>query len=165
MTDPTARPDEVGRITFRKADSADLPALAGLRMAFLSEVGPKGADAPDGSLRASIMAYFRAAMADGSFVAYVALDGASIVGTSGVSFYGKPPNAGNPTGLAAYVSNMYTLPAYRRMGIAGRLLTLILEAARGRGCGKAYLDATDMGRPIYERRGFAANAGMMELRL
>jgi GNAT superfamily N-acetyltransferase len=49
---------------------------------------------------------------------------------------------------------MYTLPAYRRRGIASELLRRTILEARSRGLSALRLQSTDDGRPIYERAGF-----------
>ena len=50
--------------------------------------------------------------------------------------------------------NMYTDPEYRRKGIAMRTLDLLVQEAWGRGIHFIALEATSMGRPLYERYGF-----------
>lgn len=50
--------------------------------------------------------------------------------------------------------NMYTDPDYRRRGIARHTLELLVEEAKKKGISHISLEATDMGRPLYERFGF-----------
>lgn len=50
--------------------------------------------------------------------------------------------------------NMYTAPEYRRQGIAFHTLDLLVKAAKERGISQIALEATDMGRPLYEKYGF-----------
>ncbi|MCM1112761.1 MAG: GNAT family N-acetyltransferase [Muribaculum sp.] len=52
--------------------------------------------------------------------------------------------------------NLYTKPEYRRRGIAYRTLELLVEEARERGIAQIALEATAMGRPLYEKFGFVA---------
>ena len=59
-------------------------------------------------------------------------------------------------GKTAGVSNVATLPGYRRRGLAGRLLTLALSEARAEGCALATLTATPEARPLYASLGFRA---------
>ena len=46
--------------------------------------------------------------------------------------------------------NMYTAPAYRRQGIAFHTLDLLVKDAREQGVSQIALEATEMGRPLYE---------------
>ena len=50
--------------------------------------------------------------------------------------------------------NMYTVPEHRGKEIASKLLEYLMEEARDRGCTKVTLNASKMGRPLYEKRGF-----------
>ena len=60
--------------------------------------------------------------------------------------------------------NMYTHPDYRRRGIAYQVLDLLVGEARKRGIDAVSLEATDMGRPLYEKYGFVPMEHEMELR-
>lgn len=59
--------------------------------------------------------------------------------------------------------NMYTAPAYRRQGIAYRMLDLLTAEAAERGILQIALEATDMGRLLYQKYGFIAARDEMEL--
>lgn len=50
--------------------------------------------------------------------------------------------------------NMYTNPNYRRRGIASKTLDLLVAASKERGITSITLEATLMGRPLYEKYGF-----------
>lgn len=64
------------------------------------------------------------------------------------------PTYHNPTGRKAYIMNMYTSPDYRRKGIAYKTLDLLVSSAKEKGISAISLEATDMGRPLYEKYGF-----------
>ena len=61
--------------------------------------------------------------------------------------------------------NMYTHPEYRRKGIALHTLDLLVSEARQRGITSISLEATDTGKPLYEKYGFVAADHEMELPL
>lgn len=63
----------------------------------------------------------------------------------------------------AYIMNMYTAPEYRRQGIAFQTLDLLVKDAKEQGVLQIALEATDMGRPLYERYGFVKMEDEMEL--
>lgn len=106
-------------------------------------------------------AYYSRALADGTHVAYLVLDGETVAGAGGVSFFSVMPTYHKPRGLRAYIMNMYTHPAYRRRGIARRTLELLVAEARRRKVDRIDLEATDMGRPLYESFGFREIPGEM----
>ncbi len=59
--------------------------------------------------------------------------------------------------------NMYTRPEYRRRGIASKTLDLLVKDIRARGITAISLEASDMGRPVYEKYGFVNMDCEMEL--
>ena len=78
-------------------------------------------------------------------------DGETLAGTGAVSYFQVMPTVHNPTGWKAYLMNLYTAPQYRRQGIATRILTRLVEDAHRRGVTAISLEATAMGRPLYEK--------------
>ena len=60
---------------------------------------------------------------------------------------------------------MYTDPAYRRQGIARKLLSLVVDEARAYGCGAVQITASDMGVLLYTDFGFVKNENFMQYTL
>ena len=116
-------------------------------------------------LAENICNYYRQALADESHVAYLVFDGERFVGCGGVTFYQDMPTRANSSGRVANIMNIYTHSDYRRQGIALQMVDLLVKEARRRGAGMVTLDATDMGRPVYEKYGFTQIKGEMELKL
>ncbi|MDR2937359.1 MAG: GNAT family N-acetyltransferase [Prevotellaceae bacterium] len=141
-------------ITYRKATLHDAEKLAKIRSIFLREASNVFSESEKNSVEQANFEYFKKALCDNSFVAWLALDGEEIVATSGVSFSAEPPSFKVPNGKVAYIMNMYTFPTHRKRGIATELFTKIVEEAKLLGCKKITLSATDMGRPLYEKYGF-----------
>ena len=107
--------------------------------------------------------YYKNALNNGSHIAYLVFDGDHFVGTGGVSFYQVMPTYHNSSGRKAYIMNMYTKPEYRRMGIAGKTLDMLVRDIKMRGITAISLEATDMGRDLYEKYGFVKMDHEMEL--
>jgi GNAT superfamily N-acetyltransferase len=72
----------------------------------------------------------------------------------------RPPYPGNATGLDGYVTNMYTLPAYRRRGLARQLLEVLIAHARQVGIKRLFLESSREGQQLYEGFGFRLSRGM-----
>lgn len=85
--------------------------------------------------------YYNRHMADGTFVSWIAKDGDKIIGTSGMSFVGKPPYFGCPSGKIGLLSSMFTNPNYRRKGIAKELPSRVVSEAKEYGCGTVQITA------------------------
>ena len=72
------------------------------------------------------------------------------------------PTYHNPSGRKAYIMNMYTAPAYRRLGIAYRTLELLMQDIKTQGISQITLEATKAGRKLYEKFGFVPMKNEME---
>ena len=110
-------------ITYRKLEESDLDTFISMRITQLREEGAT----EDIDLIPALKDYYHRHLADGTFVSWLALDGGKIIGTSGMSFVEKPPYFSCPTGRIGLLSSMFTEPSYRRMGIAKKLLNLVVE--------------------------------------
>lgn len=108
--------------------------------------------------------YYKRALKTGEHIAYLVYDGETFIGAGGVSFYQVMPTYHNPTGKKAYIMNMYTEPKYRRQGIAFHTLDLLVKDAKDMGVSQIALEATDMGRPLYEKYGFVTIEAEMEIK-
>ena len=150
-------------LTFRKADVADLELLVKNRIEVLRAANGLSDDTDMSLVEQESRDYYRHAFEHGGHVALLVYDGDSFAGCGGVSFYRVMPTYHNPTGRCAYIMNMYTNPEYRRQGIAYHTLDLLIKDAREQGISHITLEATDMGRPLYERYGFVKMENEMEL--
>ena len=148
-------------IIYRKLTENDLETFINMRINQLREEG--ATDEMD--LSPALMDYYQRHLANGTFVSWLALDGDSIIGTSGMSFVEKPPYFGCPTGRIGLLSSMYTNPDYRRQGIAKELLRRVVEEARAYGCGTVQITASDMGVLLYSDFGFVKNKNFMQYKL
>ncbi|MCL2077521.1 MAG: GNAT family N-acetyltransferase [Oscillospiraceae bacterium] len=140
-------------INYRKAIVSDVAVLAKIRSIFIAEA-TGCSESEREKLETANKAYFEVALADDSFVAWLALDGEKIIATSGLSFSVVPPTGDCISGRVAYIMNMFTYPEYRKQGIGTELFKRIADEAKSRGYNKITLSATDMGRPLYEKYGF-----------
>lgn len=139
---------------------ADVAALVCLRKQQLTDEGFFACQ----NIDAQLQDYFNSTLADGSFIAWLALDKDVVVATSGLCFYQLPPNFSNPSGKNAYITNMFTLKEYRRQGIASALLEKILFEARSLDVSVVRLHASSDGKGIYAKHGFVPTDGYMALR-
>jgi GNAT superfamily N-acetyltransferase len=98
-------------------------------------------------------------------VEWVAEENNVIIATAAIVFYEFPPSYTNESGIKGYITNMYTAPAYRGRGIAASLLDKLRTEAKERKVQLLWLNASKMGRPVYQRLGFKDSYDWMELRL
>ena len=145
---------------YRKAIAADARELARIRSLFIAEISNL-TEKERVNMERCNKEYFDTSFANDSFAAWVAVNENEIIATSGLSFSVVPPNATCIDGRVAYIMNIFTLPEYRRQGIATNLFKLILEEAKIRGYKRITLNATSKGKPLYEKFGFKDVIGDM----
>ena len=150
-------------LLYRKATAEDTGLLTETRIEVLRAANGLSADADMAEVERQSRAYYEEALRDETHTAYLVFDGSRFVGAGGISYYRVMPTYHNPSGYKAYIMNMYTRPEYRRMGIAYRTLDLLVQDARDRGISCITLEATAMGRPLYEKYGFTAMDSEMAL--
>ncbi len=140
----------------------DIEDLMAVRLEMLRVVNGLPADAPfDEQLVNCSREYFL----HGDQTTVLAKDGARAIGCASISYITIMPTFSHPTGKRAHLMNVYTNAQYRRQGIARRMIQLLLDEARDRGCTEISLDATSDGRPLYEAMGFHENTEGMALQL
>ncbi|MDE7426794.1 MAG: GNAT family N-acetyltransferase [Muribaculaceae bacterium] len=106
--------------------------------------------------------YYAQHLADGSHLAVVAgCDGAEC-GCGAVCFTEELPSPDNPSGLCAYLMNIYVRPDFRGEGVATAVVKHLIKEALKRNCNKIYLETTAQAKPVYEALGFADMPDMMK---
>jgi GNAT superfamily N-acetyltransferase len=137
---------------YRIAGPRDIDQLIELRLRMQADVHPGQSPAPD--YEAIVRDYFTRTIADGSSTTAVAEAEGRIISTATVIVYEKTPSYSGMRGLAGYISNVYTDPAFRGRGIATEVMRKVVEHASERGVDKLHLTATSLGKGVYERVGF-----------
>ena len=150
------------KLLYKKATIEDIDLLTKTRIEVLRAANKLSDDVDMSEVEKQSYEYYKRALLDGSHTAYLVFDEQKIVGTGGVSYFQVMPTYHNPSGLKAYIMNMYTNPEYRRRGIAIETLRLLVEDAKEKGISAISLEATDMGRPLYEKFGFVKLNDEME---
>lgn len=146
--------------TLRPATVADAHVLAHFRTAMFGDFGVE----PEEGQEAFWTAYFQAALTDGRYWAVLASESAQVVACAGLMFFPVVPVPSDPSGIRAHVQGVYTLPGHRGRGLGEALTREVLREAQARGLKSANLNASVMGRGVYERLGFT-EARAPELRL
>ena len=151
--------------TFRLATAADAELLAQMRLEMRRERETAVCAIPTAEFFRCNVEFFRTHLASGDFISFLAFDGDEAAACSGMSFQVHPPTYLNPSGKSGYITNMFTRPRWRHRGLAKKLVDLLVDAARAAGCKSLALNASKMGRPLYEKYGFKPVDGEMSLEL
>lgn len=91
---------------------------------------------------------------NGDHITVLAIDDGKVIGCASMSFMRIMPTFSHPTGKRAHLMNVYTRSEYRRQGIARKMVKMLIDETWKRGATEISLDATTMGRPLYESLGF-----------
>ncbi len=150
-------------LTYKRATSEDIETLTETRIKVLRAANELPADIDMSEVEKQSYDYYKNALCDGTHIAYLIFDENCFVGAGGVSFYQVMPTYHNPSGKKAYIMNMYTHPDYRRKGIAYKTLDMLIRDTKRKGITAISLEATAMGRPLYEKYGFVKMNDEMEL--
>jgi len=150
-------------ITYRKGTMGDIDLLVKTRIEVLRAANKLNEHTDMTAVEQETRLYYNRALRDNSHTAYLVFDGDTFIGAGGVSYYTVMPTYHNPTGKKAYIMNMYVRPGYRRAGIATKTLSLLVKDAGDKGTGMITLEATSMGKPLYEKFGFVPMQNEMEL--
>ena len=150
-------------LTYKRATIEDINVLTTTRIEVLRAANKLSEDTDMSKVEMQSYNYYQRALCDGSHIAYLVFDENRFVGAGGVSFFQVMPTYHNPSGNKAYIMNMYTNPEYRRKGIAYKTLDMLIRDAKNKGVTAISLEATDMGRPLYEKYGFVKMNDEMEL--
>lgn len=141
--------------SLRMATAADAEALIRLRMDFLQENGGPPDAATQNALLSQLAGYFPRALAAGTFCAALAEEAGEITSCAFLTVCEKPAGPKFITGKTATLLNVYTRPAHRRRGLAQTVVARAIEEAKRLGVSSINLTATDAGKPLYEKLGFA----------
>lgn len=137
----------------RMATAADAPVIAQHRVRMFRDMGaPPETEA---AIEAATAAQVALLLTAGEYVGWLAeADGAVVAGV-GVLMHPRLPRHENPAGRPeAYLLNVYTEPAYRREGLATRLIEQVFDWCRAHDIPRVALHASDEGRSVYEQLGF-----------
>ncbi len=143
-----------GKFEYRKATIEDIDELVKTRIMVLRAANKLSDDVNMSVVEQESYAYYKRALESGEHIAYLVYDTDKFIGAGGVSLYQVMPTYHNPSGKKAYIMNMFTAPEYRRQGIAFHTLDLLVKDVKKKGVSHITLEATDMGRPLYEKYGF-----------
>lgn len=141
---------------FKKASLSDLEILVSTRVNVLRSANQLDLSVDMKEVEKSSRLYYQEALASDNHTAFLVYnDDDNVIGAGAVSYYQVMPTYHNPSGKKAYIMNMYVAPEHRRKGIATKLLDLLIADSKERGIDYITLEATQMGRKLYENYGFS----------
>ena len=146
-------------LTFRSATLADVPTIVQHRRAMFETMGYH-----DGAALARMDANFRNWVSEklqrGEYQGWFILDNQAIIAGAGVYVYTWAPGPTDASATRGVIYNVFTEPAFRRQGLARRLMQTALQWCQSQGIKTVTLHASDEGRALYESLGFEQTSEM-----
>lgn len=144
--------------TIRQIEPGELALVLRHRVEMFRDMGH---EADLERIRALSEPFFAKALADRTYVAWVAEDesGAAVSGV-GVLLLPYQPGPNDTRAERAFIINVYTEKEHRRQGLAKRLMEQAVAWCRAEGFGMVSLHASTEGRPLYDALGFRATNEM-----
>ena len=147
-------------VEIRIATNDDIELLMSSRLEMLKVVNNLPADY---EYSEEIVRESRNYFLNGDHITVLAVDDGEVIGCASMSFMWIMPTFSHPTGKRAHLMNVYTRSEYRRQGIARKMVNMLIDETWKRGATEISLDATTMGRPLYESLGFTNSTECMVL--
>lgn len=147
-----------------KATKNDIEALMKIRMEMLKEVNSLSDDYVfDKSFIENCRKNFECTGETQTDI--LCIENGEPVACANLCYLSMMPAFSHPTGKRGHLMNVYVKKDFRRKGLAKKMLELLIEDAKSRKVTEISLDATEMGRPLYEAMGFCCNASAMTMKL
>lgn len=147
-------PTVMGNVVLRMADREETQALTEIRMAYLKDEHGELEHGTAEVIRRQLPGYFARHLGRDLHV-FVAVDAQGEMAASAFLLVTeRPAKPDCISGKNGTVLNVYTEPAYRRQGIAGQLMEMLLKKAEEMDLSYVNLKATKEGYGLYKKLGF-----------
>jgi GNAT superfamily N-acetyltransferase len=141
-------------LIIRRATPDDVGIIAGHRARMFQDTGRLD-DERAAAMIELLKPIMRPMLASGEYHGWlVVADDVAVVAGAGVQIRTLLPRPETDVAREALVVNVYVEPAYRRQGLARRLMEAILVWCHEHGVERVSLHASSMGQPLYEALGF-----------
>ncbi|MCX6138581.1 MAG: GNAT family N-acetyltransferase [Ignavibacteriales bacterium] len=140
--------------SYRKALPSEIETLIDLRVEFLLDIHPDIDDTLRALIRKGTAEYLTARIAEKKYVGYFGIAEGSIVCSSGMLIHALPPLLSAEGRTIGHILNFFTRTPFRGKGYGYGLMEFIKTAAKEEGVSRLFLNATDMGYPLYAKCGF-----------
>jgi len=150
----------MAEVKIRAADVSDVATLIHHRRMMWWDMGRRDENALR-LLETAANEYFQAALAEGSYVGFLAESASgAVIGGGGIVVSAWPGVLGQRQPRRAMILNMYVEREHRRQGVARALMEMMIAWCKENEFASVALHASDQGRALYERLGFKPTTEM-----
>ncbi|MGL4737430.1 MAG: GNAT family N-acetyltransferase [Cellulosilyticaceae bacterium] len=147
-----------------KLDKSHLNDFVDMRISLFRELGEVSETEDIAPLRLSTMQYFLSHI-DQDLLCWAVVVDEKIVSIASLNLFSRIPYLENLSGREGYILNIYTLPDYRKRGLAGKLVNSIIDYAKENEIKRLWLNSSEQGKSVYTSCGFEEVENAMELYL
>jgi GNAT superfamily N-acetyltransferase len=148
-------------LTFRKAEDAELDAVAALRWHWVVE---ENAGSPVLPRDEFITTFGQWASAHAhTHSCYVALKGREVIGMAWLAVLPRVPSPRALARASGDLQSVFVHPEYRNAGIGGQLIAHVMESAAQLGVERVIVHSSIRAIPAYQRAGFQASSRLMDI--
>jgi len=145
----------------RRAKREDLEQFVENRLEFVTLI--RKIEHPD-EFCSRTKAYLEEHIDKEDLVIFIAVDQEKIVSSCMTCTFQTAPLPSCPTGKMAELLNVYTRSAYRRKGLAEKLIRMLLAELKENNVEKVILEYTEAGFPLYQKLGFTEVGHQMQMK-
>jgi GNAT superfamily N-acetyltransferase len=160
-------PSKSKGFTLREATEQDIPQLSIHHRKMFEEIWEKKGQQIGNSASIEIeQAYLRKLSKElpaGSCRSWLIENGNQIVASGAITIVSLVPTPNDFSPKVAYLHSMYTEKGLRGKNFADCIVRKAIEYCKAEGIRRVILNASEAGRPIYERIGFTASPEMMRI--
>lgn len=160
---------DMAKVRIREATVSDISLLAIHHRKMFEEIWENKGEDLDSSrfveIETSYIKKLQSQLQDGSCKAWVIEDEQRIIASGAISIVSFVPTPQDLSSNVAYLHSMYTEKDQRNNHCAKRIIEQALRYCKAHGIKRIILNASEAGRPIYERIGFRSAPETMRLLL
>ena len=147
---------EAATLNIRLANVNDIDQLIKLRLDMRTESEP---DINLNEMKTATIDFFNRKLDNQTHLEFIAEENSKIVSTLGASLFELPPITSAMNGKTARMINLYTIPEFRRKGIATQLLFFAINHLRELGYAKITIHPSEIGKKLFKKNDFIVSDG------
>jgi GNAT superfamily N-acetyltransferase len=151
----------------REASERDIPQLSVHHRKMFQEIWEKRGQHIDSSAGNAIEQAYSLKLEEelrgGSCRSWVIEKGGQVVASGAITMVSLVPTPNDLSPRVAYLHSMYTEPELRGKNLASRIVRTALAYCKANGVRRVILNASEAGKPIYEKIGFSSSPDMMRI--
>ena len=145
----------------RLASVADVTLICTHREQMMRDMGHRDDEVAMAEMTSRFKPWVEEKLTSGIYTHWFAeADDGAVAGGAALWIRERHPGLLGASNQHGYILNVYVEPAFRRRGLAKRLVEIILTHCKAIGLDTVELHASDQGRPIYASLGFTATNEM-----